>query len=482
MNTIKSGFIGFLTILLVSATNANEGLLEEQSIRSIADTGKSQFLNFLNDEKKKNEAAQSSKKANVEEVINALSSVDGLDGISSSLTNFLPDFQFASLFAEGDPFGGQDQVKVNFGYFLFDRKEFDNEDNNTKLVALVNRNSMISPDIVTAFGEDVTSPLSGDIGSLDDIEFQFSYTRNSKVMGRSLLKNRRLFSRLAKETYRQNALQIAQQKQEKLMFELLESPEFTDIDIPDGANLKTISDLANDINQKRRAARLTKEIYKVDDSLRKLAANQLISSNMSKFGALISNQPQTSLTLKYRSRDDLVGADEVELEFRYEFGLANLNKLRKKVCGSSSCDNISLEAYQSALKNDKEFMKRLESNDRFSFSLSYSDISDHRFSVAENSFFKKGGSVLKASASYGRTLTQGISRIDVGVNLEEFSDDDAGNDRLSGGVTYTHRLSERLSLPITLEFANKSEFLSDESSQFGGHIGFKWNFVKPTND
>ncbi len=476
MKNFKLIIVGVLTVFVISNVNARDSVVEEKSIADITNAARSQFSGFLTDTQLQDKVIQLTENVNTEEIINTLSGLSGLDGVSSSLTNFLPDFQFASLLAEGDPFGGEDQVKVDFGYFLFDRREFENEDNNTKFVALVNRNSKVSKDIVTAFGEEVTSPFNDDIGSLDDIEFQFSYARNSKTLGRSLRKNRQLFTNLAREIHRQNSVQLEQEKQDQLLFELLDSPEFAGIDFPDGVDLNSISEYASRNDQKRRVEWLTKEIYKTDDSLRKLVTDQLMSSKLSQFGALVSNQPQVSFTLKYRSRDDLVGPNEVEFEFKYEFGLANLNRLRKKVCGSSSCGSVTLAAYQQVLKNDSEFVKRLESNDRFSFSLSYSDINDQDFSFAGNDFFKKGGSVLKASASYGRTLTQDVSRIDLGLSLEEYSDEAAGNDRILGSLTYTHRLSDRLSLPITLEFANKSEFLSDESTQFGGHIGLKWNF------
>jgi len=51
-----------------------------------------------------------------------------------------------------------------------------------------------------------------------------------------------------------------------------------------------------------------------------------------------------------------------------------------------------------------------------------------------------------------------------------------GVDRIVGSATLTYRVDEKLSIPFTIEYANRSEFLSDDTNTISANLGFKYDF------
>ena len=82
----------------------------------------------------------------------------GLSGFGSVVENFLPDFQLASLLA-----GNEDAnpITMDFGYFIFTKRESANDENQSKFKVTINRGADLSEDLSNFFGDDFTTIKGG---------------------------------------------------------------------------------------------------------------------------------------------------------------------------------------------------------------------------------------------------------------------------------------------------------------------------------
>jgi len=395
--------------------------------------------------------------------------ISQVSSLSSSIEDFLPDFQLASFLQGGDTFGGSDQVVIDLAQLLYSDQV---KSNNIKLKAVFNRNPDLSPDVATFFGDDQSGMLSEQIGETDDYEVSFSYSYVNDRFGRNysaylgdfsdlslnLLNLENTHSKAKKDL---TAYLIKMSLQERKCEQLLDRNadpickgfEFDEVEV-----------------ERRLQAEL--------DTLATLS----LQTGVNRFSDLVSNQPQLILSGKYRIRDELVGQDEFSVQLKYEHGFANLNRYKKFRCQDLD-ENQVLGLYEilnfACYINNERTHAALDAGDRVFASIEYISVDDQNLSFNEQAFFKRGGDKLIATLGYGRSLTKGIfrnARVDVSVNWEEFLGDTEGEDRAVASLIYTKKLGKNISLPITLQIANKSEFLADDTSQFGGHIGIKYDF------
>lgn len=441
--------------------NAEEAILDREHFKAVLDKVKAE-------EKQK--------------LIEYLTGLSGVQNVTSTIENFLPDFQLASLLNEGDAFAGKDQIQVDFSFLLNGTV---GDDNNAKLRAVINRNAELSKDLTATFGAEVLAPFADDIGTFDDVQYSFSYNITNKKYGRSTQPHRERFRALVEQVRHAQSVQAVQKSTRDLILKLGTDQRWDKYNLSGSLTDDQILNQFSGSEEDRAAfIRLRKQIFEANKISQVALSTAVTSAKLNRFYELVANQPQLQLALDYRSRDPLVGADEFSFKVNYEVGFTNINSLRKEIaknCAESASQSCQFRIYQSYMTQE-ERLAGLKSGSRLSFGLKYSDVSDHRYELANTPFLKKGGSKLEGSVAYGRTLVRNLDlepvmRVDAGIKFEEYLNDTEGNDRFVANVTFTRKLKNGMSIPFGIEYANKTEFLSDDSKQFGGHIGFKYDFL-----
>lgn len=395
-----------------------------------------------------------------------------VSSLASSVEDFLPDFQLASLLQGGDAFGGSDQVVFDLAQLLYSDIV---KSNNIKLKAVFNRNSNLSPDAADFFGDEVGSMLSNQIGGTDDYEISFSYNYVNDQYGRNFNAYSKQFRKFSLDliSLEQTISAIETEGRSKII-------ELTSKYADEEARCNALADRSSDtlcLVNSLDVVQIEEEFTKEIAFLNRLS----LEVGLNRFSDLVSNQPQIILSGKYRKRDPLVGQDEYSVQLKYEHGFANLNRFSAFSCPDIDGGNSSYEAILNfaCYVNNKKTKSALDSSDRVFASIEYINVDDQNLSFNNQDFFKQGGDKIIASIGYGRDIHKGIfrnARIDISANWEEFIGDAEGQDRAIASLIYTKRLGKNISLPITFQIANKSEFLADDARQFGGHIGIKYDF------
>lgn len=187
-----------------------------------------------------------------------------------------------------------------------------------------------------------------------------------------------------------------------------------------------------------------------------------------KFQQLVENAPQLHVGLDISEKEDFVGPDSVSAKITYEFPL--------RVSLSDMLESGDFNSY--VVRN----AAAIEAADRMKVSLEYEDIDDYRVTnLPGNAIFEaNGGRKIIASVAYGRRLsTDGPrqSRFDAELRYEDSDMDDMINDRAIASFTYSLQLSDdgQWTLPITLLYSNREEFVSETSdTEITAHVGIKW--------
>ena len=215
--------------------------------------------------------------------------------------------------------------------------------------------------------------------------------------------------------------------------------------------------------------------------------------------ALVDNQPQLVVDVSSQRTDQLAGPEAFVASLSFEHGWNNLNSVIRKYRKA----NGELSAYQAfeelAAKGDEILTER-----RAVLSLTYRRIGLYAFDYpyvehvtdpgtgAVSDFPRlvslrlPASSELTGSFQYGMLLgkppkdpTAPRPRLDVSADYLNVSDDDAREDRFTGTITYTHPISDTVSLPFSLTYANKTEFVGDPDKQWGAHIGLSYKLHRP---
>jgi len=359
-------------------------------------------------------------KDSIKSLLSGLSS--NIDGFSSTIDNFLPDFQLSSLLLDDE--NSKSPIVADFGYLLFrDNKDFEN---NAKLQLKINRGSEVSKDLAASFTPEEVVSFSQQIDDFDDLELTFSYNIVSQKFGRDFEPHRPFFTQLSKGIFGSKQVTEAKQIRNEAQVKLDGNEEI--ISLMAGSSLLPCKELTQKYkfdNEQQNSCMDFNSAQKIILS----AEADYNSLNPQYIAVLVNNQPQLQFSGSYKKKSYVHS------------------------------------------KNDG----------RFKLALEYSHLDDHKFSVNQTNFIKKGGEKLTATAAYGRSIlfakdNTPTMRLDVSLDIEEFLDDTEGNDRYVGTATLTRKISDNLSVPISIQYANKSEFLNKDSKEVFANIGFKYEF------
>jgi hypothetical protein len=323
--------------------------------------------------------------------------------------------------------------------------------------------------------------LKKDLSELDDATVSLTLSPSTRHMGRSITPHRDVYQTLLAPRITDKTQAEADLALENLL---------DDLNIPD-------TELHKPINSIRGL-----DVAVVEAAARGAALQNAIDL-ATKFAVLLNNQPQFYGSAIYHSRKDVAGFDERSVRIAYEMGFHNLNEFYAHHQQCSEAKTITTPAAANACATDLiSFVKASKTDDdpanRFSFALEYKGSSAWNVVIPQYSlnFSAPKAHTFIYSIGYGRNTTMKEGRIDVAVNYEDssvshVSDNvalsvpglrtamaaDASSpvhDRFVASLTYTQKVSENLTIPISFIYANHASFLGDVSRKLNAHFGINY--------
>lgn len=223
------------------------------------------------------------------------------------------------------------------------------------------------------------------------------------------------------------------------------------------------------------------------DSAKTIAA--LHKAGIDNLAALIDNQPQLAFTGSWHQRGTLGGPDEMAATAEFQWGFNNLHSAAiraKRAAARGAATNFD-QALQTELESTLARDPKKQASDKLVFTASYkrvrrfdrSSLTD--FGIADfTPLTVARTSEVQAKAQWGRRIgvemkDQQEPRIDVSGEFHRASKGGVRNtNRFVGTVTLTVPAMASGSIPISLKYANKPEFLTEERKQLSVHFGISY--------
>ncbi len=454
MHLNRSGLVALLLLLI-----SNVSVAETNSCLFAISSGTSK-LGLSVQEKKKT-------KNNLRSLLrNALlDTSNGSVGIGSVLQSLISDLEISGLAVSDDQNSLGEPLTITHNISAFNDSE--GGGHNASLQFRFFRNPILDADLATAVGEEKAEELRSQIGEADDVEVGFSYSWMNSSAGRSVDQYINDFDELVIKNLETDSVKKLVDERNRARAYYISALDDEGIE-----NCSNALGLDDHVSDKVKVAYF--EALNSQNKLSEVYSSFNSAYDSKKFAALVSNQPQILLSGFYRSRNNLLGASELGIQLSYEMGFRNINGLRKFKKNNPNLN--ALKAYKTYVGASNPILN----DDRVAFSIAYSDIEDFAFNNGDEAFIRRGGARITLNASYGRALLvrneTPILRFDAGAELIEFMGNSEGVDRIVGSATLTYRVDEKLSIPFTIEYANRSEFLSDDTNTISANLGFKYDF------
>jgi hypothetical protein len=327
----------------------------------------------------------------------------------------------------------------------------------------------LAEDVQTPLGPKATAAKDR-LTNFDDITTLISYDPVNRHLGRSIAPHVEFLDALEAGNP-DTAVQLQK------LGELLADPNIPPM--TEDTKFSTITDAAKQkavIRQVEAAAAVEKEAAARSSSIVKALTQ------------LINNQPQAYVSGTYHYRSALVGPDEWSVKATFEVAPKSLNRFLRRnddVCGPSNV-KVTQNAEQCVTRlvsfaSADDPSKQPDAGDRLSFAIEYKqakgesvDLSD--FMIA-TPVARKGTHSLIYSLIYGHPLTGTTlkdARFDVAVNYANISNDPTKKDRFVASLTFSQKISETMTLPLSLTYANHTEYLPQTDRRLGVHFGISY--------
>jgi hypothetical protein len=319
--------------------------------------------------------------------------------------------------------------------------------------------------------------LEDDLDEGDDVNIGFSYARASEHYGRDPRLHVSTVDELLRAASARDTDDSPLTNFELRTLEIAGAAgRSVDLDAPFGSNGMTPQERQTYIGL------VEASILEHHRSMRAFAA-RLRQLGFYRFLDLVNNQPQWSVTAKYRARDDTVGADDFKVTLAYEKGWANVNEYRKHKARGCSAQGDA-ECLASYLARP-DVIANLEQSLRVSFKAEYSKIQRLSFALPDSTFVfaAEPAERLSVSAGIGRyvggeTQSATRARLDASIGYEDFSDDPSRQDRGLATATLTFPVADGLFLSLGAVYATKPEFRGDVDEELSARAGIVYKLLQ----
>jgi hypothetical protein len=153
-----------------------------------------------------------------------------------------------------------------------------------------------------------------------------------------------------------------------------------------------------------------------------------------------------------------------------------------EITKSAATESVQCLADLKAYAGVKDAAAEPDSKPKLSVAIEYKQAATQTIDLSEFSvttpLARAGAHSLVYSVTYGypfmMTSVGREGRIDGALNYENLSGDPDKRDRLVGSVTYTQKVNDAITFPISLSYANHSRFLPESDKKFGMHFGISY--------
>ena len=348
-------------------------------------------------------------------------------------------------------------------------------DDKLKLQAIFS-DPALSPAVTMALGDDssAVTALTNSLTETDDIQATITYAPENQRFGRSVRQHEALINALV-----QSAIGDAEGRQLQALAQL------------GSLGLQANTPIGDKVPQVEMLARTEQQLG---------ASHQQVADAIA---VLINNQPQIYGTAAYNLRDQLAGPDQISAKITYESSANSLNRFLAKNrdrCGStqqisSQADGlgVSTTCVGTLVATTKASgAMAAKASPRLAASIEYKQMrgNDFNLTVPDSNpamvipIATAETHSLVYSITYGLPMATPMAeregRFDIAVNYHNVSDDATMKDRLVASITYTQKINDMLSLPLSLVYANHADFLPTTDKRIGVHFGLSYKLPDPT--
>lgn len=342
-----------------------------------------------------------------------------------------------------------------------------------KLQTVVRRPEIYTP-LQEAIGDaTITAKLRDTLGDFDDVAINGSMAWVNVRFGHEFDPHRALYQELLGDLSVDPAVLLP-------MAELIQTLQARNI-----SPFDTVTDGDEVVFSEIKDAAIRAELKRMVIEAARATADQITKSGLSyrarglhQFDRLLNNQPQLFLSIDSSEPDSLVGPTVRGYKLTFERGLRNLNTFRAFAGTACSAGDPTAcrEKYAEYLQGAKT-QRLLRDGNRISLALEYSVVDALKVELPElaTPLTRNSSHSLIGSVTYGWLMRTGADgregRVDVKGSYEDVSEDLDRKDRLVGSVVFTQKISDNLSIPLAIIYANHAKFLGDVDEKFSAHFG-----------
>lgn len=339
----------------------------------------------------------------------------------------------------------------------------------------------------------VTAELNKQLEDTDDLTWAVSYSVQSGQCGTEKLARSFCWGR-APRIYRQALSQVLVEVGREESDDPTRQQLFVDI-------VNAIQGFSGDVftlpftriptDQQQTVLSNLREVAALDAEETARSTTFFRESGIGNVATLIDNQPQLALTGTYRDLGLLSGGDETAGSLELQLGRTNLNTVFKDCQGNASCIAGRLRGFNdsagSTLPTDKFVLTAsYKRRDRFQVT----DLELPSGLVVLDGLNVKKTTELKVRLQWGRQIQGNLHGLSgpqpAGTSPKKARWDLAldGQRNTEGTIRTKNRwvaswtlslpLNEQVQIPLTVTWANKPEFLTDQRKQYGVHFGLSY--------
>lgn len=243
--------------------------------------------------------------------------------------------------------------------------------------------------------------------------------------------------------------------------------------------------LSDDPEKRSQQIGLIRTLAREDAGETRAEVERLEKAGSELFWPLIDNQPQISVTISRREAERLVGSSSSSVSLELQFGSTNLNSLfrdcstESRTCAMERLRRLAARKTLPGVRLvDGKFVLTASYTERERLTLSSLPVEHVAGSFAGISIPRT--SELRAKLQWGARISSEIDgwspRLD--FSAEGFESEEDGfrvKSRWVAAATLTLPVADGLTVPVSVNWANKPEFLGDPDRTFGAHVGLSFS-------
>lgn len=230
------------------------------------------------------------------------------------------------------------------------------------------------------------------------------------------------------------------------------------------------------------ALQLVQQLVAAEKTSSARVSDAFTSLHLDLLPTLIDNQPQITASLNYHTPGDLGGPKETSASLEVHFGRENVNTLRKRCAAMTDTQLTTCLQQQLAT-----FAQNGMSTDKFVFSATYQKSSAYQVTTLPLSSPVEGftavdvksGSALNVVAQAGRQISSDFNgeplRADFSLEgVRNMNNSVLTENRWIATLTISVPVGNNITVPVSVTYANKAEFLGDPNQRLGAHLGLSY--------